>query len=433
VPVKKDAVLYKRSESVLGDYLLDLMPGSRSAEPMPDGGQIVNVVDKTGMDQAFERLNRIADDIQSVTTSLRKVLGGEEGADNLQTIMRNLVDLSSNVERAIGQSGAKLNTVLDNLEGFSASLRQVSEDQEGNIQRIVVNVRGATEDVRDVLRTIKQIVGSGEGELKESAASLKLALGRLDSALKNVESVSAKIDQGEGPLGVLINDKELGARLSTTVTDATDFVDKVVSVMTEVTLRSEYHLNQSGSKNFLQLRVIPKPDKYYLFEIVDDPRGVATEETVLRMPPDANQRELQTQIVTRHDLKFSAQFAKRYYFATLRFGIIESTGGVGANLHFLQDALSINVDLFEFSATNKDYPRLKGYLNYSLLGHLLVTAGVDDALNRTIRDRDLLSPAVRDTASRRVISGRDFFVGAGIYFTDDDLKALFTAVPMPKL
>jgi phospholipid/cholesterol/gamma-HCH transport system substrate-binding protein len=36
-----------------------------------------------------------------------------------------------------------------------------------------------------------------------------------------------------------------------------------------------------------------------------------------------------------------------------------------------------------------------------------------------------------DIASRRVVSGRDFFIGAGLYFTDDDLKTIIGAIPMP--
>jgi phospholipid/cholesterol/gamma-HCH transport system substrate-binding protein len=431
VPIKKDAALFKRSESMLGDYLLDLVPGSQEAEPMPDGGEIVNVMDRTGMDQTFERLNRIAADIQDVTTSLREVLGGEKGAGNLQTIMENLVTLSETMDRTINGAGEKLTAVLENVEKLSADVRDLAASQEGDYTQIVRNIRGATEDVRDVLATVKQVLGSGEGELKDSVASLKQTLARLDTALANVESIAGKIDRGEGTLGQLINEKELGEDLKATVADATDFIDRVVGVLTEVTLRSEYHFNQGGSKNFLRLRLIPKPDKYYLFEIVDDPRGVSEETVIQRLPPDPDQRELQTQIVTKRALKFSAQFAKRYYFATLRFGIIESTGGVGANLHFLDDSLSLNVDLFEFGAQNKDYPRLRAYANYSLLGHIFFTVGIDDTFNRPVLDRDILSAEGRDSGMRRVVSGRDFFLGAGIYFTDDDLKAILTAVPMP--
>jgi phospholipid/cholesterol/gamma-HCH transport system substrate-binding protein len=431
IPVKVDAAIAKRSESLLGDYLLDLVPGSESAEPMPEGGEIKTVLDRGGVDEVFQRLNKITADIQQVTAALNSVLGGDKGVGSLEQIIRNLVQLSTTMGDTIRSAGEKLTTVLANFEGFSEDIRSLTEGQERNYQQIIINARGITEDVRDVLRTVKQVLGAGEGEIKDSVASLKQTLSRLDDSLKNLQSVTSKVDRGEGTLGQLVNDRALGENLASVVEDASDFVGRVVRLEAEVSLRSEFHLNQLGAKNYLQLRLIPKPDKYYFFEIVDDPRGVSVEQTVQRLPPDANERELQTQVITRQQLKFSAQFAKRFYFVTLRFGITESTGGVGGNLHFLNDALSFRVDLFEFSAQNKTLPRLKAYANYAFLGHLFFTMGIDDALNSTVRDRDLLTPSSRELGSRAIISGRDVFLGGGVYFNDDDLKAVLSALPRP--
>lgn len=432
LPLHTDATIAKRSESMLGDYMLDLTPGTESAPLMPEGGQIRTVYDKTGMDQTLDRMNTIAADIQEVTSSLRQVLGGERGAGNLQSIMENLVQLSTAMDKTIMESSTKLNQVLGNLEGASAAVRDITTSQEQDYRQIIANVRGATQDVRDVLATVKQVLGSGEGDIRESVAGLKQTLNHLDDSLKHIQSVTGKIDQGEGAIGALVSDKQMGEDLSRTVSDASDFVNRIVGLLTEVTLRSEYLFNQGGAKNYIQLKLIPKPDKYYFFEIVDDPRGVTTQESVLRLPPDALQRELQTTFTTKEQLKYSAEFAKRYYFATFRFGIIESTGGVGASFNFLNDSLILTVDLFEFGTLYKTYPRLRAFANYSFLGHLFITGGVDDVLNRTLYDTDLVSPAARDVTSRRIISGRDFFVGGGVVFTDDDVKSILGGVPMPK-
>jgi len=423
VPLHTDASIAKRSESMLGDFMLDLMPGSETAPMMPEGGEIKVVYDKTGLDQTFDRLNTIASDIQEVTTSLRQVLGGEEGAGNLQSIMENMVQLSASMDRAIRDSGEKLNVVLDNLEGASSAVRDLTTSQEEDYRQIVANVRGATEDVRDVAATIKQLLGAGDGELQESVAGMKNTFQKLDRALESIESVAAKIDRGQGTLGALVGDKEVKEELTQAVSDTSAFVTRLAGVMAEVSLRSEYHWNQRGAKTYLQLKVIPKPDKYYYFEIVDDPRGFTTEETVMRLPPGSTERELQTVVTTRYNqLKFSAEYAKRYYFLTLRFGILESTGGMGANLHFLDDSLTVTVDLFEFAAANKDFPRLKAFVNYAFLGHVFLTAGIDDVLNSTLYDSDLVSGSAGST--RRLVSGRDYFFGAGLYFTDDDLKSV---------
>lgn len=430
LPLHVDASIGKRSESMLGDFMLDLTPGTETQPRLPEGGEIKNVIDKSGMDQTFDKLNTIATDIQAVTESLRQVLGGEQGAGNLQSIMENMVQLSSTMDHTIRESGDKLNAVLGNLEGASGAINDITAKEGENYKQIVANVRGATEDVREVLQTVKQVLGSGEGEFKDSVAGLKTTLATLDKTLKNIESVTSKIDNGEGTVGALINDKQIGERISETVEDASDLVNRMVGIMTEVNLRTEYSLFGQSAKVALQLKITPKPDKYYLFEIIDDPRGVTTEETVQRMPPDSDQRELQTVITTKQQFKYSAQFAKRYYFATLRVGIIESSGGVGANLHFFDDALSVSVDLFEFSQANKDYPRLRAFLNYAFLKHVYVTAGVDDVLNRTLYDTDLV--AANAVSRRKLVSGRDFFVGGGVYFTDEDLKAILSVVPVPK-
>jgi len=432
VPMHVDAGIAKRSESMLGDFLLDLTPGSDTVPLMPEGGEIKKVLDRTGMDQTFDKLNIIAADIQEVTTSLRSVLGGEKGAGNLQSIMENMVQLSASMEKTIVDSGEKLNAVLRNLETASGAVSSLTHSEEDNFRQIVTNVRGASQDVRDVLATVKQVLGSGEGGFNQSVAGIKQSLAKLDEAMAHIESVTGKIDKGEGTLGALVNDKAIGENLGNAVADASDMVSKMATLMTEVTLREEYHWFQKSGKTYLQLKIIPKPDKYYLFEVIDDPRGLTIEQTVQRLPPDSTQRELQTTITTTEQLKFSAEFAKRFYFVTLRFGIIENTGGVGANLHFFDDHLTITVDLFEFASQYKDYPRLKASLNYAFLGHLYITAGADDILNKTLYDTDVVSAAAADISKRRVISGRDFFFGAGIYFTDEDLKSIIGSVPLPK-
>ncbi|MGC4117862.1 MAG: MlaD family protein [Myxococcales bacterium] len=432
VPLHTDASIAKRSESMLGDFMLDLYPGSEQAPMMPEGGQIRVVYDKTGLDQTFDRLNTIATDIQDITSSLRKVLGGEKGAGDLQSIMANMAQLSAGMDKTVRESGEKLNVVLGNLEGATGAVRDLTTGQQEDYRQIVINVRAASEDVRDVLKTFKQVLGTGEvGGVKESIAGLKGSLEKLDSALQRVDSIAGKVDQGEGAVGALLNDPQIKEDLKETVEGASNFVGQLAGLMAEVSLRSEYHWNQKGVKNYLTLKVIPKPDKYYYFEVVSDPRGYTSEQTIERLPPGSTERELQTVVTTSfNQLKFSAEFAKRYYFLTLRFGIIESTGGMGANLHFLDDSLTVTVDLFEFAQANKDYPRLKAFANYSFLGHLFVTAGVDDVLNRTLYDTDLVGTTAGTT--RRLVSGRDFFVGAGLYFTDEDIKSVLGFVGLAR-
>jgi phospholipid/cholesterol/gamma-HCH transport system substrate-binding protein len=421
VDLREDAVITKRSESLLGDYLLDLNPGTEQAQTMPQGGQIKRVIDTQGMEAVFESLSQITADIQQVTAALRDVLGGERGAGSLQRIVENLIHLSESVDNTVRTSGERLNAILANFEGVSEDVRGLTSENEAEVTRIVTNIEGITKDVREVLATVKHVVGTNEGDLKEGVSSLKETIQKLDRTLGNLEEITKTVREGEGTVGTLLADKELGQKLNDAITDVSDYASRLTGLQTEVGLNASYLLSQGRAKNGVSLRLIPKPDKYYLLEIIDDPRGLVEVQVVQNNPPGSGEPVVQTQKIIRETYKVSAQFAKRYYFTTLRFGLIESTGGVGADVHFLKDALELKLDAFNFSAEELRYPRLRATLRAQAFDHLFVMAGMDDILNAQ----------QRDTATQRLIAGRDFFFGGGLFFTDDDLKALLPSVPTP--
>jgi phospholipid/cholesterol/gamma-HCH transport system substrate-binding protein len=195
----------------------------------------------------------------------------------------------------------------------------------------------------------------------------------------------------------------------------------------EVQLRSEWLLNQSvedgrpGAKIYVGAKLLPRPDKYYLLEVVSDPRGVdtVTTDTITTRAPGSVGDSTTVTTKTRHEEKvtFSLQMAKRYGPVTFRGGVIESSGGLGADLHLMKDRLQISTSLYQFSRPYQDvFPRAKVWANYNFLQHFYVTTGVDDFLNRW---RSATSP---DGRSFNI--GTDVFFGAGLYFTDDDLKTL---------
>lgn len=446
-----DAEISKRSESILGDYLLDLDPGSPSAgpavppggstsgsrdrptsfypvqigpaqprpdQPLPPGSGVPRVREAVQIDQLFESLSRITSDIEVITAALRRSVAGDQAS--IERIVRNLETLTESLNRTMEASSDRLDRILGNAETVSRDLRSITADKQDDIKTIVNNVRIITEQTRDVLDTVQGIVGSNETELRESVGSLRDALASLNRSLENVESVTQRIEKGEGLLGKLASDQEFAEKVELGVEDAADYIGRLVRLQTEVTLRSELLTRSAATKNYLRLRLIPRPDKYYEFELVDDPRGYLTRQVIVRSPPGSTEVANQlVQTTTFNRLKFSAQYAKRFAFITLRFGLIESTGGLGFNLHFLGDHLELKTDAFEFANPTKDYPRIKSYLNLYFLRHLFVTGGADDLLN---------PPQIEETTGR-ILSGRDYFFGGGIYFTDDDLKAIISALP----
>ena len=446
----RDASITKRSESILGDFLLDVHPGSPDQPPLKDGDQILNVIRQPSMKEVFNSLNKIAGDISDITGNLRKVLGGEAGEDNIRTLVERLQRITAGIERIVDASGSKLDATLANFQKFSGDLSHITGTEKEDLVEIIRNTRDATAQARDILRTIGDVVGSTQkGDLKEGVKSLKGNLDKLDKTLANAQEITDKINKGQGTIGHLVNDEKLAKNLDKASTQLTNLLGQPDQLKIEVNERSELLVGipkpsstalqnardtayNPWTKNYFGIRIIPRPDKWYGLEIVDDPRGVTTRTKVQNCFDNVNQHgpcpnpspqstpnqffpDEYVQLVTTRQLKFSAYIAKRYGPLSARFGLIENTGGFGLKLHLLGDSLTLSGDAYEFANPLKDHPRVKLYADYRFLDHLLLTAGIDDMFNSPVSDRDVPT---------RIIQGRDYFIGAGVFFTDEDLKYL---------
>ena len=442
----RNASITKRSESILGDFLLDLTPGTANQPVLKDGDELRNVLRQPGMNEVFTSLSKIAGDIGSVTENLRKLLGGEEGENNLRAIISSLTRITQGLEGIITNSQERVDSILGNVQSFTGNLRRIGTGGEEDVLAILRNTRDATAEARDILKTVGDVVGSQDkGELKQSVAGVRQSLEKLDKSLLNVQQITDKINRGEGTLGHLVNDDKLAKNLDKASSSINELIGGISQLKVELQERSEFLIGEPSptrdttsaianysynpwTKNYFSLRVIPKPDKWYGVELVDDPRGLVRRVQVQNVFPEGptpiNSQFFPakyTQITTERQLKFSAYLAKRYGPLSGRFGILENTGGFGIKLHLFNDSLTLSADAFEFANPLKDHPRMKLYADYRFLDHILLTFGADDVLNK---------PIVDDVDRTRIISGRDYFVGAGFYFTDDDIKLLLGALPI---
>ncbi|HEY0883072.1 MAG TPA: MlaD family protein, partial [Archangium sp.] len=163
--VREDATLTKRSESLLGDYMLDLTPGTEGQRVLVDGDEVKRVLDASGMEQLMGTMSGIATDIQAVTGALRNVLGNEQGQGSMEAIVKNMVALTETMQRMIADSAAKLDLILANVQAVSGDVRAITGRESQSINTIVKNVETISTDVRDVMASIKKIVGENENEV----------------------------------------------------------------------------------------------------------------------------------------------------------------------------------------------------------------------------------------------------------------------------
>ncbi len=433
----ENAILRKAAESLLGDFRLDLDPGTPGAPKIPPGGHIKNVQSRADIEEIQAQLREVAQNVNEVTKSFSKVLAGPEGEGSLKEIMESVERSMSAIEQTstilaglLKRNDEVIDKMIGDLAVFSDSLAQASQPG-GDLKQL-------TENLARVSARLEKIAGSVEGLISEEEGAEPR--GRLQQTVENINrsadslaSVAKKIDEGQGTLGRLVNDPELIDKVQETVDDAQTLIGGLSRVQTEIELRSQYEVPIGGTffapsrvedpdnpelqaavKNILGIRIVPRPDKYYILEAASDPRGVSTRKIVTTTESDGSTESRDINEISFNTLKFSAQFAKRYYFTTLRFGIIENTGGLGANLHAFDDNLELRIDAFDFTRRDLNNerinPRFRGAAMVEFIEHLWFQAGIDDPFNEELRT---------------------YFFGGALRFTDEDLKALLTIAPSP--
>ncbi|MEZ4705078.1 MAG: MlaD family protein [Bdellovibrionota bacterium] len=382
VKVYEDAMLLIRDRGALGDRYVVLNPGNTDFPLIEDGGEI-----KRSMSQSdFERL----------TSTLA------ETAD----ILKELVQ-SDNPQGALGQTVVNLRNITGRLDGL------VAENSE-KIGYMISNLESLTGHVNDIAEQNKQSIATLLASLEDVSVALKrdfdeggdiaMATENLNRTMDSIQKITDKIERGEGTVGRLLNDEETIDQLNGALGGLNQTFGLINRTELRFRYRGEFIPTTGDLQNYFGAMVLPAPDKFFLIELVDAPKGeTVVTDTVIN---SGNVSTTTQTIQTGSGLTYSVQFGKRFWDATLRVGLFRSQGGVAVDYHLLKDKLVLSVEAFDLSRPGNN-PIVRTYGTLTLYKHLLLTGGLDDAMNK--------------------IGGIQPFFGLGLQFTDNDFKALIPA------
>ena len=401
VKLYQDAAVAKVASSLLGEFYLALTPGTEGRPELKDGDRINNVVEAQTTDDIMRQVSDISKDVKQVTQALAASIGTDQGREDIKTTLKNLAEVTEALNQTVRENRESIKNILNNVE-------RITNNSAPEVEKILENVRVTTNEVRQMMAAGQAGQPKTEGEIRQIIDKVNRASDNLEHTMKNLDGVTGRLDRGEGTLGRLSKDDLLINQVEGVADDIGDFVGGISRVQTIVTMRTDYQFLSSTVKSYVELRIQPREDKYYLIEVVNDPRGLTHFEQVDIDTTNTNEpphyREVRT--VTTNSLRFSLQFAQSFGPFTGRFGIKESTGGVGLDTLLLDNRFEIRQDLFGFGEVV--LPRWRISLGYNFVNRIWLLGGVDDILSG---------------------SRRDYFVGAQLRFNDEDLKTILPFMP----
>jgi phospholipid/cholesterol/gamma-HCH transport system substrate-binding protein len=175
-PVPIDSGVAIRSRGLLGERVVEILPGSASLQAS-DGDTLTRTLEAPDVDRLLDALASVSEDIREVTRSLRVALGGPRGEETMVGLVEDVRAAAREMREIVEENDARFGRILLNLDSFSSDLARLTEDNGQTVSELLASFTATSEQM---------------GEAVESLAA-----------------ISERVEQGEGTLGKLVNDEGL--------------------------------------------------------------------------------------------------------------------------------------------------------------------------------------------------------------------------------
>jgi len=372
VKIPKNSSITLAQDNILGGKYLEIIP-SNSYEYYKPGDIITHYIGSASMADVMTNINEAINKVKILIDKLNKTLD-KNTTENIKMTIANIKQSSFYLKDILKTTNNKLPKILDNTNSLVLTYKQSGEI----IKRKLPAILDKTDSLLSKLNNVGNI-------LKQKLPKLA------DEYIKIGENAnSLLVDNKTGIKQTIIAAKNFFTNGSNSFEQLNQFLSSAQKAQINVDISTNYLSKDQYFKTTTNIAYMPNPTKYYII-------GITTKN-------DYSTRVRANSNVTKAYL--NAEIGKRYDNLVVRGGIIQNTGGVGIDYFMYNDFIKLSSDLYDFNHEN-DYrnnnPHLDVYGRYLYLKHLEFIAGIDDILNT---------------------NARQFFLGIGVNFYDNDLKTL---------
>jgi phospholipid/cholesterol/gamma-HCH transport system substrate-binding protein len=417
-----NAAIFKKSSSLLGEFYLEIDPGSPQAVDvrgqvvenrlLRNGDEIVTVIEATSVSDLVAQVSKIVPHVDEVLLEVRDL-----AAEARKVVNGPVANIANNLDRAVAEDTALVKNILERTDRISANIDAILTQARPDVSRTLTNVEAASGELRELLAVTRGEIEQTGSEVRARLDNLDRILAQTEATMGSAASIGKKIDEPQGTLGKLVNDPTIADNAAQITEDVRGFTQGLFGLQTIVGMRTEYNLIENLTRAYFSVEILPRADKFYLFELVSDPRGDLKNTLIV----NENQEFERRQLVEWQGIKFTAMYGRRFDWLSVRAGIKDSTGGIGADLAPWRGRATLSLDLFQF--TYDRWPRFRAGIALRFFEYLYITGGIDDILNAPTRV-PIAGNNFTGDLPREFFYGRQPYFGAMIKFTDEDLRTL---------
>lgn len=445
--LRSDASAIVRQDGLLGTKYLELNPGD-SLLPALKRGQALGTPGSapTSIDSLIQKFGKVADNIEDITESVKDTLGGVDGRMQLKETFENfnlaaqkIASFSDVIDRIAGRNEDDVNAIVGDIREFARELRTGFPPLQEDIRRIANKLEidvlpSFQENIEKIAKVFDRDFGSVAGKLESTADAIEEAALQTRDGFRSIGAVADKINEGKGLIGKLVNEDQTYQDLKVAVQGLKNYFSKIESLGIvfdshfESMYRPAENFKYKDSKGYFDVRIHPSEDQFYIIQLMGSLKGTVKRKDIEVVRYDANgdvltQSDLpaltddyrwaypstyQEIIRERDTVKYGFQFGKTFRDVAFRFGLFESSFGLGVDydLPFGTNKLRwvTSLEAFDFRGRdrlNDERPHIKWINRVFFLRNFYFDFGADDFISK---------------------HNANAFMGLGLRFGDDDIK-----------
>jgi phospholipid/cholesterol/gamma-HCH transport system substrate-binding protein len=419
--IYSDASAIIRQDGLLGTKYIEINPGDALNPILPPGSTLLFPnKPPVAIDEILSAFKEIALNVQEVTATLKNIIGennnNAHGLSQLMLDVQNAFQSINNIAQNSNLLIQKNDTALTNLiHDFSYTMK----------------------DLKDKLPNMISSLTSGAENFSQSFSSASTSFKEIIAPLENV---SKKLNSTDGIIGTLINDNNLAGDLKGTIKSVKKYFTYADRILLNVDTHVESmqapgnDLDFKDAKGFMNFIIKPSDDISYIVGITSSYAGVVKRTRTDTMWMDQAKHPIIPDIIDLPNwaklqyapvkeeyirdysaLTYNVQFSKNLGRLQLRTGLFESTFGIGLDydIPIINDVKWISTfEIYRFDefmsqtlggrmVFDIDLPHLKWFNRIFINDSCYFVFGADDFISKF---------------------NRNFFVGMGLAFEQNDLK-----------
>lgn len=196
-PIPKNSVARIYSADLMGSKEIEIIPGD-SPELIGSGDTLMARTEATLGEEVNQQLAPLKRKAENLISSI----------DTLATIMQQV--LNRNTQQSLIEAIENIKIAINNITHMTSEADTLVRQQRSNIARIIINIESISGNLKRNNDRITNIL-ENFSDVSDSIARINIpsTFAKVDRAVRDLQAIIEKINNGEGSAGMLINDTTL--------------------------------------------------------------------------------------------------------------------------------------------------------------------------------------------------------------------------------